>query len=436
MNTAGYNIARTGHETDGFRTRNITAKGGIDITPQFNIEGMVRQVERKVQYDQEQFPPADPPLFDSFAFDTFKTTSGRAAATLKLFDDRWVQRASWSTLRDDYINDFGFGPLALFLTFGKRDRSDYKSNFTFDTAGVRHTVSALVDNEQESFSNNFGADKSRSRQGLAGEYLVETPFGLSVSGALRKDWNEAFADTETWRVTANQRIAQTATRLHASAGTGVTNPTFIEQFGMFFNFVGNPALTPESSFGWDAGVEQTFLNGRASIDVTYFETDVTDQIVAGTTGLLPTAVNAPGTSHRKGVETSGKFNVYDWLKFSATYTYTDATRPDDTPEPRRPPHSASLSATVLFLEGRGRFTGTYYYNSKREDRALVSFGPLTRVTLPAYNTFAAMLSYDITKWATAYVRAENLFDARYEEVYSYRAPPFAAYAGLRVKLGE
>jgi outer membrane cobalamin receptor len=33
------------------------------------------------------------------------------------------------------------------------------------------------------------------------------------------------------------------------------------------------------------------------------------------------------------------------------------------------------------------------------------------------------------------VRAENVFNRQYSNVFSYRAPGFAAYAGLKVKLG-
>jgi vitamin B12 transporter len=44
-----------------------------------------------------------------------------------------------------------------------------------------------------------------------------------------------------------------------------------------------------------------------------------------------------------------------------------------------------------------------------------------------------MLSYDVTPTVTAYVRAENIFDAGYEEVFSYRAQGFAAYAGVKAK---
>ncbi len=33
--------------------------------------------------------------------------------------------------------------------------------------------------------------------------------------------------------------------------------------------------------------------------------------------------------------------------------------------------------------------------------------------------------------AAAYMRGENIFDAKYEEVFSFRAPGAAVYAGLR-----
>jgi vitamin B12 transporter len=47
-----------------------------------------------------------------------------------------------------------------------------------------------------------------------------------------------------------------------------------------------------------------------------------------------------------------------------------------------------------------------------------------------------ILSYDLTPTTTAYLRAENVFNAHYEEVFSYRAPGFAAYAGLRATFGN
>ena len=44
-----------------------------------------------------------------------------------------------------------------------------------------------------------------------------------------------------------------------------------------------------------------------------------------------------------------------------------------------------------------------------------------------------MISYDNTPWSTIYLRAENVFDRRYEEVFSYRSPGAGVYAGVKVR---
>ena len=42
--------------------------------------------------------------------------------------------------------------------------------------------------------------------------------------------------------------------------------------------------------------------------------------------------------------------------------------------------------------------------------------------------------YKLRDNITLFGRVENLFDANYEEVFSYATPGIGAYAGLRVKL--
>ena len=40
-------------------------------------------------------------------------------------------------------------------------------------------------------------------------------------------------------------------------------------------------------------------------------------------------------------------------------------------------------------------------------------------------------SYELSENVQLFARVENLFDEKYEEVFSYRSPGIAAYAGLR-----
>jgi vitamin B12 transporter len=59
----------------------------------------------------------------------------------------------------------------------------------------------------------------------------------------------------------------------------------------------------------------------------------------------------------------------------------------------------------------------------------------TLIDLPGATVVRAILSYDLTPALTAYIRGENIFNAHYEEVFSYRAPGAAIYAGIRGRFG-
>ena len=89
-----------------------------------------------------------------------------------------------------------------------------------------------------------------------------------------------------------------ATRLHASFGTGFRAPD-----GFELAFTNNPALKPEESVSYDAGVEQRMAQGRAILDVTYFYNYFKDQIVS--TGDLPTNFDS---------ENIGRSRAWGWKR--------------------------------------------------------------------------------------------------------------------------
>ena len=75
----------------------------------------------------------------------------------------------------------------------------------------------------------------------------------------------------------------------------------------------------------------------------------------------------------------------------------------------------------------------------REDRDFAVF-PAEPVTLPAYTVLDLSASFDIAGGGgrpgiTLMVRAENLLDSAYEEVWGFAAPGRGLYLGGRVVLG-
>ncbi len=81
-----------------------------------------------------------------------------------------------------------------------------------------------------------------------------------------------------------------ATRLHASAGQGIKEPTFEQSFEDDPCYPGNPNLSPERSTTYNAGVEQVLAGDRIRMNVDYFHNLFYD-IVSFSGG--PPTINCP-----------------------------------------------------------------------------------------------------------------------------------------------
>ena len=55
--------------------------------------------------------------------------------------------------------------------------------------------------------------------------------------------------------------------------------------------------------------------------------------------------------------------------------------------------------------------------------------------LPAFDVWSLAVTYDVTKRMQAYLRAENLFNEKYEEITSGGTPIRSIFGGLRFTFG-
>ena len=106
-----------------------------------------------------------------------------------------------------------------------------------------------------------GLERERGRIAYTGEWRGGFADRLFLTAGIRHDDNDNFQDFTTWRTAASLVLREINMRPHASVGTAVKLPTMFEQFGTGPFFVPNPNLTPEQSFGWDAGVEFSLARG-------------------------------------------------------------------------------------------------------------------------------------------------------------------------------
>lgn len=308
-----------------------------------------------------------------------------------------------------------------------------------------HMIVAAVDHQEEDFrardSVYFGGtdqDRSRHLTAFIGEWRAEWSPAIVTDIAVRHDDFSAFADETTFRASLLVRPGGGFT-LHGAYGEGVAQPTFYDLYGFFpGSFVGNPALRPETSRGWEAGIR--WSNERFALGLTGFSSRLRNEIVDtfDPNTFLSSTANATGRSKRDGIELSASWRHADWLHVEANYTWLDADeqRVAGTArvrEVRRPRGTANLAAwgeTHRFSWG-----ASLAYVGARRDTDFDLF-PAAVVRLDDYVLGSLRLGYRILPQLELYARMENAFDAGYQDVVGYNTPGRTVYAGLRVAFGR
>ena len=437
----GFNISDFGDEEDGSRNATLNGKLFVDLAPGLTFDGTLRHVNRESDGDNQDFAWGSPTYGmvidtdDQSKTDEWYGSSGLTSVTL---DGALTQklRYSGSQTRRDYLTDGAI----VSSNEGARNNVSYQASLAFDTPWLdaHHTLTGGYEWEGESFAPSH-VDETFERQtnSFVGEYRGEFLDQFYLNAAIRQDNNDSFADAMTYSVSGAWRVPGTATRIHASVGTGVTNPTFYEQFGYIpDDFVGNPDLVPERSFGWDAGIEQGFFDGALVVDVTYFRQNLTDEIAVDYSNYpISTVYNVDGESKRKGVEVGATLNLFNGLTATASYTYLKSTQQlvagsASTEELRRPRHQGALNVAYAFADERTRVFAEAVYNGEMLDSAFVPSLPST-VTLKDYTVVNLGGSYRITDKTEIYARLDNAFDEQYEEIFGYNSKGRTAYVGLK-----
>jgi len=305
------------------------------------------------------------------------------------------------------------------------------------------------------FTSTSQSDETRTNNAFYAQEQLTLFDRLHLTGGLRVDNNSKFGTAITPRGSIAFEIKETGTKPRAAIGTGIKEPTFIENFGGF-GTVGNPNLRPEKSFSWEVGVDQDLWEGKVQLGLTYFQNKYEDLIAFIPTSWPPPPVLPPNyfnvqAAESWGIEFTGKVNPGYGLTLGVNYTYlktqvTDAGGLDSIffaegkKLLRRPTHSASFSVDWLWKGLNLHLNGTYV--GKRDDALfLVAPGPFytyTNLRLVNKDYFVADLAASYTfdvdflllKGIKIFAKGQNIFNEHYEEVIGFSSPRFSAMGGV------
>lgn len=445
FDTDGISASAIDPEKDGYRNTTLHGKLGIHLTPALEARLVLRHADNDVETDRQDFDFPPTPTRGLIVDADNNTESSQFYGLLEvngeMLDGNWLHRAAVG-YTDTGSDSFAEGVFSN-GTRGERRKLEYHTTLLFGDGELRHALTGGLQRELLAFENlsaSFSSANYRQKDAqtsYVAEYALTLRDNTSVSMSVRHDANDRFDDATTVRLTGSYLIEATSTRLHASFGQGITNPTFTELFGFDpASFIGNPDLHPEESDGYDIGIEQSLFGGRALVDVTYFNADLSGEIVTvfdfGT--FTSSAINQGGDSDRQGLEVTARGQINEQWSLQGSYTYLDAEDPDGRTEVRRPRHSASANLNVRLLDGRGNANVGAVYNGRQRDFEFASGVANSRVVLDGYTLLNAAVRFDLSERVQVFVRGENLLDEDYTEVFSYRSPGRAGYLGLRARL--
>jgi outer membrane receptor protein involved in Fe transport len=330
--------------------------------------------------------------------------------------------------RDQFKNAFVEDPNDAPFALGRNSYAFFAENRW--TPGDRWfiNVGVRVDDFQ---TDAVPLNTDTGQPGIPSGSVVSTNPQISVAYLARESDDEGFFG---------------ATRLHASFGTGIRMPD-----GFELAFTNNPALKPEKSIGFDAGIEQRMAQDKAVLDVTYFYNRFKDQIV--TTGDLPTNFDSEniGKSRADGLETSIRLHPFRSLEFSGSYTwlntsilaldgFLEPSPPFTVGEPllRRPHNAAGFNATWtrkrLMLNLNGTIRGAVLDIEPNDGTFTCTFEPKCVFRNPGYELMNAGFSYRLPKGIEIYGRLNNFLNQKYEEAFGFPSLRLNFMAGIKLDI--
>jgi vitamin B12 transporter len=274
---------------------------------------------------------------------------------------------------------------------------------------------------------------SRDNFGIAAQQQMLWPRFFATVGA-RIEHNENFGTDLAPRGTVVY-VARTGsgaigeTRLKASAGTGIKEPTMIESYSLSPFFLGNTDLKPERSRSVEAGIDQRLARDRAKVEVTWFDNRFSDIISLRTDPVTFEAqfINV-GVTRARGVEMAVQAAPIPAIRARASYTLLDSEIVESTAPGnvlfapgqwavRRPRNSGSVGATINWQRLSADVNGTFIGMFIDSDSGL--FNP-PFIENPGHATWETRVSYALTRQLSAILSIDNLTNADYSEPFGYQ----------------
>ena len=395
-------------EKDGIGSRSYLLKTNHNI---FNSE-----ISSNINYRESDVD------YDGYGFATGVTDSDENTKGRQL---NWSLSLRKAFLDDLLVNSILFGESEI-------DRKYYTNNIeNFSAKGERkfiRYVGYYSLNDNNSFTFGFeneevttsGVDFDTRSIFLLYETLISKNFGFSLG--LRGDDRNNLASQETPKITAFYNLND-EWRLRANWGEGFKLPTIFQS--TFFCCGAekpNENLLPETSEGYEIGIDYKSNENFNKIGVTFFDQDISNMIdfsfsIGGYENIKKV--------YSKGVEVNFVSQLKDNITISGSFTKLDSENEFGSRLSRLPEEKGNLNIDFSLGLKNNFYISLFYNGDEVDPRGEVS------------DWFRSDLNFsrNISDKAKIYFKVKNIFDEEYQDIYGYGTEERSFSIGINLSAG-
>ena len=395
-------------EKDGIGSRSYLLKTNHNI---FNSE-----ISSNINYRESDVD------YDGYGFATGVTDSDENTKGRQL---NWSLLLRKAFLDDQLVNSILFGESEI-------DRKYYTNNIeNFSAKGERKFIRYVGNyslNDNNSFTFGFeneevttsGVDFDTRSIFLLYETLIYKNFGFSLG--LRGDDRNNLASQETPKITAFYNLND-EWRLRANWGEGFKLPTIFQS--TFFCCGAekpNENLLPETSEGYEIGIDYKSNENFNKIGVTFFDQDISNMIdfsfsIGGYENIKKV--------YSKGVEVNFVSQLKDNITISGSFTKLDSENEFGSRLSRLPEEKGNLNIDFSLGLKNNFYISLFYNGDEVDPRGEVS------------DWFRSDLNFsrNISDKAKIYFKVKNIFDEEYQDIYGYGTEERSFSIGINLSAG-
>jgi vitamin B12 transporter len=319
--TAGVSAMTDNSEKDSYHNDTLVGNYGYKISDKLKFVSNARLIKSFLNYDSED--SSTNPNNDENSQNWNKEWYGSVGLVhepFKNFNHSFKKVKSVNNRVYDEFTAFGSSKTKSEYT-GFRDAYYYAGNYNFN---LDHSITFGAEYENDEMDFKKTLYRGTETESFYFDFQNRITENLYTTFGMRFDENEHAGNEDSHRTSFAYIINNNKTKFKGSYGTSYRFPSLYENYQAWTDKnVYRGKMTAETGKSHDIGIEQSLLNNKLNIDLTYFNHKYSDNLAGwkdSPSDFNSYYHNQSGLIKSEGFELGAKWFAKDNLNFNLNYT--------------------------------------------------------------------------------------------------------------------